>query len=281
MTGRRTVLLANGFAMLFVAAACAPPPLMRLPAQPGSPASDGAAVLAEATAACARVSSVVAEASVTGSVQDQRVRATLHVGVAAPDAARLEAIAPFGRPLFTFVADDGRATLLLTRPDRVVADASPAALLEAVTGVPLDPAGLRAALTGCAAGSTLLDVRQLGDGWRVGREGNTQRYFRREGGGDPWRLVASVYREPGRPDWRAEYHDHAADGLPRVLRLASSDTRGFNLRLGLSQVEIDVLLEASAFELRVPPGAQSLTLEELRGGAVLLDVSTDGDADAR
>ncbi len=282
MSLRRARSTSSGVSLLLVAAgACAPPPLLRLPGGPGSPAADGAAVVAEATAACVQVSSIVAQASVSGSVDGQRVRATLDVGVAAPAAARLEAVAPFGRPLFTFVARGGRATLLLTRPDRVVTDADPAALLEAVTGVPLDPEGLRAALTGCARAPATDAARQNGDGWRIMREANADLYFRRESPDDRWQLVAVVHGEPGRPDWRAEYDDRAGDGLPRTLRLAGSGGRPFDLRLGLSQVETNTRLEAEVFELAVPPGARPMTLEELQQGAVLSEVSIDEDAGAR
>jgi hypothetical protein len=89
-----------------------------------------------------------------------------------------------------------------------------------------------------------------------------------------------VYQEAGRADWRAEYHEHAADALPRVLRLARTGPDGFNLRLGLSQVELNEPLDDAAFEISVPAGAQPVTLEELRTGAVLSEVS-DGAPDGR
>ena len=60
------------------------------------------------------------------------------VGVAAPASARLEAVAPFGPPLFIFAATDDDATLLLPRDERVLEHGRPAEVLDAVAGVPLE-----------------------------------------------------------------------------------------------------------------------------------------------
>jgi hypothetical protein len=200
------------------------------------------------------------------------------VGVAEPDSARLEAVAPFGRPLFTFVARDGRGTLLLTRPDRVVPDEDPADLLETVTGIPLAPQGLLAALTGCTTEPAVEQARQIGDEWRVIPDGSAQLYFRRSTPAEHWRLQVALHQETGRGDWRAEYHDHGPDGLPQTLRLASGDG-AFDLRLALSQIETNVPLDAAAFEIDVPAGAEQLTLEQLQRGAVLSE-AVDEDAGA-
>ena len=91
-----------------------------------------------------------AEIAVSGSAGGRRVRGRLLAGVAAPASARLEAMAPFGPPLFIFVANNDDATLLLPRDDRVLEHGRPDAVLEAVAGVPLDAADLHATLTGCA-----------------------------------------------------------------------------------------------------------------------------------
>lgn len=267
-------LAAGAVGAALLVAACGPPPLIRLPSDPGVRAADGPAVVAEATAACARIASIVAQAGVTGSIGRQRVRATLHLGVALPASARIEAVAPFGRPLFTFVSRGDRGTLVLTRPDRVVADENPLELLEAVTGVPLDPPGLRAALTGCAERPAADDAWQVGDAWRIVIDGSAQLFFRQASEGQPWRLVAAVHREPGRPDWRAEYHDHV-DGLPTTVRLISSESEGFDLRLGLSQVEINTPLADTVFAVDIPAGAERLTLDQLRGGVVLTEVAPE------
>ena len=61
---------------------------------------------------------------------------------------RLEAPAPFGRPIFTLAMHDDAATLVLNREGRVLRDAQPAELIEALTGVALNPDELRAAVAG-------------------------------------------------------------------------------------------------------------------------------------
>jgi hypothetical protein len=220
------------------------------------------------------VSSLVAEGAVSGSADGRRVRGTLHLGVAAPASARLEAIAPFGQPIFLFVAQSGQATLLLTRPDRVLRHDEPEEVLEAITGIPLDAAGLRTTLTGCADPPVAADARRLGDDWRVVSGGASRLYLHRDSTRAPWRLVAVVYDDPGRPEWRVEYHDFLND-FPRTLRFVSSDRERFDLRIALSQVEINTPLGPEAFELTIPPQAEPITLEELRRTGPLASTSSE------
>jgi hypothetical protein len=242
-------------------ASCAPR-LLNLPAGPGEPAADGASVLAEATRACGGIRSLIAEGAVSGSVGGRRVRGRLHLGVTDPAAARLEAIAPFGQPLFIFVTRQGRATLLLTRPDRVLAHDNPNDVLHAITGVPLDAAELRATLTGCSDPASL-ELRRLEEHWRLARGSVADLYLRREESDAPWRLVARVHRAGDAPAWRVEYRDFEQD-LPRTLRFVSPDRDQFDLRIVLSQVEQNTPLGDDAFEVRIPPAAVPITLEELR-----------------
>jgi hypothetical protein len=246
-------------------ASCAPP-LMKLPSGTGTPAPDAADALNEATAACRAISSLTAELAVSGSVGGRRFRARLLAGLAAPGSARLEAIAPAGQPLFIFVARDDDATLLLPRDGRVLEHGRPAAVLEALAGTPLDPVDLRIALTGCALAPDAQKAHQLGTDWRVVPDGASDLYLRREAG--QWRIVGAVHRRPGQSSaagsgWRAEYHDFQ-NGLPRTVRLTSSDSRRFDLRLTLSQVEVNVPLAAEVFTVRIPADTQPITLEELR-----------------
>jgi outer membrane lipoprotein-sorting protein len=243
--------------------------LMKLPAGPGAPAPDAAAALAEATGACRSVTSMTAVAAVRGSVGRQRLRGNLETGVAAPASARLEAIAPFGQPIFIFVARGDEATLLLPRDRRVLEGGRPDAVLEAVTGVPLDPADLRLTLTGCAR-TVQAAGRAVGDEWRVIPDGAGELYLRRERDGDPWRLIAAVRRDDDSVPWRAEYRDFQ-NNLPRSVRLTSLDGTRFDLRLTLSQVEINTPLEAAVFQLEVPASADPITIEELRQSGPLAD----------
>jgi hypothetical protein len=173
--------------------------------------------------------------------------------------------------VFIFASRGDDATLLLPRDGRALEHGQPGEVLEAVTGLPLDASGLRVTLTGCAAsGARAVSGRQIGDDWRVVSDQFGDLYLRRDSRASPWRLVAAVHREAGRPEWRAEYRDFR-NGLPHTIRLASADTRRFDLRLALSQVEIDVPLEAAAFEVKIPPATVPMTIAELRDNGPLSD----------
>jgi hypothetical protein len=236
---------------------------MTLPAGPGAPAADAREALAEATQACRAVSSLTADASVSGSAGGRRLRARLSLGVQAPASARLEAIGPFARPIFILAARGDEATLLL-EDNRILERGRPAAVLEAIAGVPLDAADLREALTGCASADAASgEGRQLGDAWRVVRDGTRTIYLNREPSTAPWRIVAAVHQPADSPEWRAEYRDFA-DGLPATIRLVSTDRERFNLRLEMRDVELNPRLGPEAFEVRVPASAQPITLDELR-----------------
>jgi len=203
---------------------------------------------------------------VSGSAGGHRLSGRLLVGVASPASARLEAVAPFGPPMFIFASERDDATLLLPRDDRVLEHGRPDAVLEAVTGAPLGAADLRATLTGCALSVEQADGRRIGDDWRVvGPPSGDEMFLRRVDG--RWRLVAAT-RRTGAHAWRAEYRDHL-NGLPRAIRLVSLDAGGrigdtFDLRLALSQVEANVTLDAAVFRVQIPSAARAMTIDELR-----------------
>src|SRR5262249_23715637 len=124
------VALAVGWAVL--CASCAPA-LMKLPAGGGTliSAGDAEQALSQAVASCSSRRTLTAEVNVTGSVGGRRLRVRVVTGVAPPQFARLEALAPFGGPLFVFVAADDMATLLLPRDGRVLEGGRADAVLEA------------------------------------------------------------------------------------------------------------------------------------------------------
>ena len=244
-------------------------PLMKLPAGPGTPAADGAMVAAEATAACSGINSLTLEMSVHGSAQGHRLRGRLTAGLAKPASARLEAVASFGQPLFVFVARNGDASVLLPRDDRVLEHGKPEDVLEAVTGVPIDAAGLRSLVSGCTRSASLDanglgNVRALGDSWRVAGDENDSVYFQRVTPPGRWRLVATVHPAgPSGTGWRAEY-SMFDDSLPRKVHLVSQPPGRFDLELDLSQVELNVALEPDVFRLQPTRAAAPITLDELR-----------------
>jgi hypothetical protein len=243
-------------------------PLMKLPSGPDAPAPDAAEALAQATATCRGIRTLTAEVAAGGKAAGSRFHGRLSVGVAAPASARIEAVAPFGPPVFIFAATNDDATLLLPRDDRVLEHGRPAEVLNAVAGVPLNAADLHATLTGCAPPVAQPLGRQRGADWRLvtdGADGDAL-YLHRGGSSQPWQLVAVVHRPTGQPAWRAEYRDHL-NGLPRSIRVASVDAgaaAGFDLTLGLSQVETNVPLEANVFRVEIPRSAGPITLDELR-----------------
>lgn len=267
---RRLVLFAA------LGAASCGTPLMKLPAGPGIavPAQDATAALAQATSTCRALHTLTAEIAVSGSASGHRLHGRLSAGVAAPDSARLEAVAPFGPPIFIFVATGDDATLLLPRDERVLEHGRADAVLDAVAGVPLGAADLEATLTGCAPASDAAGIRsrQFGDAWQlITRASGDEIYLHRDAPGRPWVLAALVRRVSGGGAWRTEYRDHQ-DGLPRTVRVASIDVRtgdapprgAFDLQLVLSQVETNVPLDAAAFTIQIPKGAVPISLDELR-----------------
>src|SRR3954468_5284378 len=87
--------------------------VVNVPTGSGRPV-DGAvasAALMEANSSCGSARTMTAEVAVSGSTSGHRVRGRLSVGVAWPSSARLEAVSPFGPPLFVFVTSGPDATL--------------------------------------------------------------------------------------------------------------------------------------------------------------------------
>jgi hypothetical protein len=249
---------------------------MKLPAGQGVPVAPDAAssAIAQATAACRAIRTLTAEVAVSGSAGGHRLRGRLSAGIAKPASARLEAVAPFGPPLFIFVATGDDATLLLPRDERVLEHGRADSVLDAVAGVPLGAGDLEATLTGCAPAlaTTGLQARQVGDAWQIATTASgDELYLHRDTAAQPWRLVALVRRPGGDRAWRVDYSDHRND-VPHTIRVASVDARNpggkvgaaFELQLVLSQVETNVPLDADAFRIHAPRSAQPITLDELR-----------------
>jgi len=244
---------------------------VKLPGGPGAPAPDAADALTDATAACRAVSTLSAEAGVSGSVGGRRLRGSLLVGVAAPASARIEAVAPAGPPIFIFVASgagDDAATLLLPRENRVLQHGRPEAVLEAVAGPRLDAQELRETLTGCPPAASGANGRQFGADWRVVTVGSSDVYLRRSPQPGRWQLVAALHHAAAgnassSSGWRSEYADFDA-GLPRTIRLADANGKRFDLHLKLSQVETNARLGPDVFRVQVPSDADPISLDELR-----------------
>jgi hypothetical protein len=178
-----------------------------------------------------------------------------------PGALRLEGVAPFGAPVFILVADGLRGTLLLSRDRRVVRDAAPEEILNALIGVRLGPDDLRAMLAGCVrAAAEAGGARAYGADWlAVDLAAGGTIYLRRTD--SAWRIVAGRYGglEIDYPAFQGDRPSHV------VLR-----GPGLDLSLALNQVEVNGELPRDQLvALTIPEGVAPLSLEQLRKASAL------------
>jgi hypothetical protein len=230
-----------------------------LPSDPGAPLPDFVDVYRTLTASCGGVRTFTAELGLSGRAGGNRVRGRAIVGFARPDSLRLEGVAPFGPPAFILAARGANATLLLPRDDRVVRQAPPDQILEALTGVALSPADLQAVLTGCAIPiATPVAGRLHQSGWAsIDLDSGAMVYLEREGA--QWRLRAGRHRE-----WQIEYPSWQGM-FPSAVRLISLRPGvDVDLTAAVSQLETNVQIDEAAFTVAVPAGASELSLAQLR-----------------
>jgi outer membrane biogenesis lipoprotein LolB len=249
--------------LFLLLAACAPSPL-RLPSGPSVPEADPSAMLHEAIARCEGLRSITAEIGLSGRVGRVKLRGRLQAGFASPQALRVEAVAPFGAPVFILAGTGGRATLWLPRDDRVLADADPSGILDALAGLDVPPDQLRAWLWGCPVpGFQAGAARRYGADWvQVELGGGDALWLRHT---DRWRLV-----EDRAGALAVEFGDFAGVAPGRVrIRRAADLAPALDVRLALSQVETNVTLTDAAFAVDVPASAQPITLDELRASGPL------------
>lgn len=253
---------------LAVAAGCARP-RPALPTGSGTPFPGSETAYEAAVEECSGARTVLAELGLSGRAGDTRLRGRISAGFAAPSEVRLEGIA-FGRPVFLLVARRGEATLLLPRDDRVVRGAAPEAIIEALAGVALTPAELRAAVAGCALGAARpSNGRRFSDDWAAVDTGGETTYLRRIDG--RWRVAAAV-----RGGLTLQYADFV-EGRPSIILLRATNpgaARSYSpppaadvvadITLRVSQLEVDTPIDPRAFELDVPASADPLSIEELR-----------------
>jgi hypothetical protein len=210
---------------------------------------------------------MTAELGLSGRAGRQKLRGRVIAGFARPASMRLEGVAPFGPPAFILAARDGTAVLLLPRDTpHVLRGAKPEEILGALTGVSLAPADLQAILTGCVMPTPRAVAGRLHtNGWAsIDLMGGATLYLQpvpvgRALSGPPWMIRAAK-----RAGWQIEYPAWA-NGFPQSVRLQSNQSASMvDLSASLSQVETNKDLEDAAFTVNVPPGAESITLDELR-----------------
>lgn len=257
MPRRSSIVVA--LALGVVVSACTPK-RPALPTGPGTPSQDFMAPLSEASAECRRVLSLTAALGLSGRAGATKLRGRIDAGFVAPSDIRLEGVAPFGKPVFVLVARGDRATLVLPRDQRVLRDATPAAIVEALAGVPLGPAELLSVVAGCGlAMGAPTSGRTYDGGWIALDGGETTGYLRQVDG--RWRIAGAT-----RGAISVSYADFSA-GRASTVRVQTTPQPGgtsTDLTLKISQLEINVPLARAAFEYDVPAGWAPLTIDELR-----------------
>jgi outer membrane biogenesis lipoprotein LolB len=237
----------------------------RVPPRPaGAEKPDPGAVDAFVTATrrCAGLKTMTGELRLSGRAGREKLRGTLHAGLAAPAALRVEAVAPFGQPVFILAGRDNRATLLLPRDDRVLRDAPVEAVLERLTGLALNAADLRLILTGCLADpSNPSDGRAFAQGWRAVTLASGIVAYLREVSGAPVVIAAD------HGNWHVDYAQHL-NGWPRHVRIRSADGE-IDLSAAVGDLEVNTDIDPKAFDVVVPASAAPMTLDHLRAVAPL------------
>jgi hypothetical protein len=228
-----------------------------LPTGAASPFPDAAMAYEAAVRTCRTAHTVAATLDLSGRAGGQGVRGQVDAGFEAPDKVRLEMRAPIGRPVFILAAAGPRATLYLPREHRVLRDVPTADIVEALVGLPLDAADLRAVVSGCGFGvADPGDGRAYAGGWVAVATGDSTTYLREVDG--RWRVAAAA-----RPPLLVHYVAMTAT-RPSTLRLQAPEPSRTDVTVRISDVNVNVPLAAEAFEVVVPPAADPLTLEELR-----------------
>ena len=226
------------------------------------PFPDVGSVYRQAVASCGAVKTVTVTASLSGHAGTTKLRGRVDAGFEAPARARLEGIAPFGKPVFILVADGARGTLVLPRDDRVLADAPPDRIVEALAGVPLDPASLRTIVTGCGFGGAPSgdEGQKYSNGWVGARTSDGVVFLRPSTGA--WRIAAATRGH------LAVFYTADSAGQPASIRIRAEDAGrvAADLTLRLSDIDTNTTLDPRAFDVRpdLPANPIPLTLEELR-----------------
>jgi hypothetical protein len=255
-----------------------------LPAGPGTPFPDSVAAYAEATGDCRGAQTVSASLSLSGRAGSTKLAARIDAGFAAPARLRLEGyprIAFGGRPFFILVANGTDTTLVLTRDNRVLRGAAPSAIIEALTGIALDPDELRTLTAGCGvAAGQAADGRSFDGGWASVQTGPATIFLRRIE--NHWRVAGAR-----RGSLQVVYSDFNGT-RPASVRLHTTQGAGVvatDLSIHISQFETNATLGPGVFSVDVPKDAVPLTLDELQragplGGATEKTKSGAGGGEA-
>jgi hypothetical protein len=254
-------------AHLWLAVGCA----ASLPKRPQGPGAQDAAALTafeEATRSCIGLKTLTAELRLSGRAAGERLRGTLHAGFGTPAALRLEAVAPFGPPVFILAGRNNSATLFFPRDNRVLAGVALADVLDRLTALPLNADDLRLVLTGCLVESaTPTQGRAWNGGWfAVALRQDVTAYLQQRNGSV---VVAAADYGP----WLIDYADHL-NGWPRTVRIRSKEPQQVDAIARLDQLEVNTPLDDKAFDIEIPADAERITLNDLRAVAPLRELRT-------
>jgi hypothetical protein len=257
---------------LVILAACAERSPV-IPTGAGEPITTGSSVAAEVFGHCQQLSTLTAEIRLSGHAGRQKLRGRLIAGFSKPASIRLEAVAPFGPPVFILAATAADSTLILPRDARVMRQVPPADILEALAGISVPPSDLLPLLAGCVPSESMpADARGYGSDWVSLRSGAWTAYLQRHA--ERWQLATITG-----PKVMAEYSAFTG-ARAGVLRLRESATGTakpqVDLSLALSQVELNVPVPAAAFQVAVPAEASPISLDELRQSGPMRDQPSRG-----
>jgi hypothetical protein len=249
--------------MVAAASGCGRRAHVTLPTGPGTPLADITRAYGEATAECGGVQRLSASIKLSGRTGSTKLSARVDAGFAAPAALRLEGYPRInfgGKPFFILVSGGAGTTLLMPRDARVLRGAAPAAIVEALTGVALEPADLRSIVAGCGLPAAQPSSgRSFAKGWAAFDDGQTSVFLR---------LVNARWRVGGatRGTVTVAYADFAAGRAATVMvRVPAAAGRpAADLVLRLSQLELDPPFDDRTFEVEVPADAAPISLEDLR-----------------
>ena len=220
--------------------------------------ADVAAVHAAVSASCRGIRTLTGELALSGRAGSQRLRGRVIAGFDRSGSMRLEGVAPFGSPAFVLAARPGSAVLWLPRDERVVRHTDARDVLGALSGIPLAPADLLAVLTGCVVPDPAPAAGRLHErGWASIDLNGATVYLQQANGA--WQVRAARLAP-----WEIEYGQWLG-GVPRTVRLQALEGQTpVDVTVGVSQLETNVDIPASAFTLDVPASVMELTLDELR-----------------
>jgi hypothetical protein len=258
---------ATAFLLAIAVSACAPK-APTLPTGAGEPLAGFAGAYTESVSACRGVHTYTAVLALSGKAGRTKLRGRIEAGFAERGRMLLQGLAPFGRPVFVLTSNGSRGTLVLPRDARVLDNAPPEEIVNALAGVSLGAEQLRTIVSGCGfwPDAAPTDGRSFPNGWAAIVFPDGTAYLRHVE--NRWQYAAASRRT------LTVFYGDFSNGHPTTIRLrsdAASETQA-DLTLRASQIEINTTIDPRAFVPDIPDQATPMTLDELRRAGPLGDV---------